>query len=128
VARPVYPLGGSTTRYYPLVCTLVGHAATTWPFDGHVDTAADDTIFPLSVAQHLGIDLSSAPGGDGRTVGGVSIPYRYAHVTLRISDGSEVCEWPAIVGFLDAPMRWALRDRRGSSSSSMRPSAARTAS
>jgi hypothetical protein len=29
-------------------------------------------------------------------------------VRLRLSDGYEECEWDAIVGFVAAPMRWAI--------------------
>jgi hypothetical protein len=34
------------------------------------------------------------------------IPYANAAVTLRLSDGLESCEWKAIVGFVDLPLRW----------------------
>ncbi len=52
--------------------------------------------------------LSRARIGEARTVGGTPIPYHYAMVSLRLSDGYEECEWDAIVGFVAAPMRWAI--------------------
>jgi hypothetical protein len=39
--------------------------------------------------------------------------YSYATVTLRITDGLEAFEWPAIVGFVDLPLRWALLGHAG---------------
>jgi hypothetical protein len=113
VRRPVYPLGGSTIRHYPVFSVAVGGPSGEWSRDCLVDSAADDTIFPITVARKVGIDLSNAPVGEARQVGGVILSYRYAQVTLRISDGLETCEWPAIVGFLDQPMRWALLGQTG---------------
>jgi hypothetical protein len=34
-------------------------------------------------------------------------------VALRLSDGYEECEWDAIVGFVAAPMRWAILGHAG---------------
>ena len=113
VSRPVYPLGGATVRHYPVLATVIGTAAIRHIKDGLVDSASDDTIFPLSVARQLGIDLRNAPVGDARPVAGATLSYRYAHVTLRITDVRETCEWPAIVGFIDLPMRWALLGQTG---------------
>jgi hypothetical protein len=63
---------------------------------------------PAYLAARLGIDLSQAPQGEAATVGGSPVPYHYAVVHLRLSDGYEECEWDAIVGFVAAPMRWAI--------------------
>jgi hypothetical protein len=41
------------------------------------------------------------------------IPYSFAAVTLRLSDGVETCEWQATVGFVDLPLRWALLGHAG---------------
>src|SRR5947209_8410958 len=82
---------------------VVSHQRAGRVIDGIADSAADDTVFPLWVAQRVGIDLRNAPTGEGLAVGGATVTYRYVHVMLRISDGRETCVWPAIVGFLDAP-------------------------
>jgi hypothetical protein len=113
VQRPVYPLAGAQVRHYPVINVAVSCASGDLFFDGLVDSAADDTIFPLSVARRLGIDLSNAPLGEARAVGGGTFSYHYAHVTLRVSDGRETCEWDTIVGFLDARLRWALLGQTG---------------
>jgi hypothetical protein len=63
---------------------------------------------PAYLAPRLGIELAHAPEGEAGTVGGPPIPYRYVPVSLCLSDGYEECEWDAIVGFVAAPMRWAI--------------------
>ena len=67
----------------------------------------------LSLARKLGIDMDGAPQGAAHPVGGTVVPYRYALVTLRLSDGLETCEWQATVGFVDLPLRWALLGHAG---------------
>jgi hypothetical protein len=57
--------------------------------------------------------LTGAPQGEAHPVGGAIVPYRYAAVTLRVSDGVETCAWQAIVGFVDLPLRWALLGHAG---------------
>jgi hypothetical protein len=37
----------------------------------------------------------------------------FAPVTLLLSDGYEICEWYAIVGFSASPLRWALLGHSG---------------
>src|SRR5262245_23396883 len=98
--RPVYPLGGIAVRHLPTRAIPVlgpsGDSAEHAP----LDTGAGDTIFSERVAQALGLDLSHAPWGASNPVGGPALRYRYAPVTMRLSDGVETCVWQAIVGFL----------------------------
>jgi hypothetical protein len=37
----------------------------------------------------------------------------YAEAILRVADGSEACEWTAVVGFIAAPLRWAILGHAG---------------
>ena len=78
-----------------------------------LDCGSDDTLLPAYLAPQLGINLAQAPQGESGTVGGSPIPYDYAVVSLRLSDGYEECEWDAIVGFVAAPMRWAILGHAG---------------
>jgi hypothetical protein len=111
--HPVYPLGGAFLRHYPIVPAQISGPLAVRLKDCLVDSGADDTIFPLSVAEKVGVDLTGAAVGEARRVGGGSVPYRYAPVILRLSDGQETYQWKAIVGFLDAPMRWSLLGQTG---------------
>ncbi|HXG09574.1 MAG TPA: hypothetical protein VNK04_07275 [Gemmataceae bacterium] len=100
--RLIPSLGGRTVRPRPLVdVTVIG------PIGSRVrpallDTAADDTILPESLAVLIGVDLSTAPTGSATSPITGSIPLRYAPVTLRLTDGREQREWPATVAFTPA--------------------------
>jgi hypothetical protein len=110
---PVPSLGGATVRYRPIVSVRVFGSSGSRLYDGCLDCACDDTIFPLSLARKRGIDLSGAPQGEAIPVGGLMIPYSYAAVPLRLSDGLETFDWQAMVGFVDLPLRWALLGHAG---------------
>jgi hypothetical protein len=110
---PVPSLGGASVRYRPIVPVRIFGPLGSRLFDGCLDCASDDAIFPVSLARKLGIDLRGAAQGEARPVGGTVVPYSYATVTLRLSDGVETCEWQALVGFVDLPLRWALLGHAG---------------
>src|SRR5262245_52938491 len=100
-------------REYPVFDLGVATPTLSVACDSLIDSGSDDTILPIWVAQRLGIDLTTAPQGDAHPVGSQPVTYRYATVELRISDGVEGCSWPAVVGFVDVPMRWGLLGRTG---------------
>jgi hypothetical protein len=102
--HPVITLGGRMGRPHPIVPVgLVGPLRTEGR-DAAVDSMADDTVFPMAVAQAVGIDLSQAPAGYARGIGGIRFAVQYAQVNLRLTDGIEFREWPAWVGFTNAKM------------------------
>ena len=70
---PIPSLGGATVRYRPIVSVRVFGSLGSRLYDGCLDCASDDTIFPLSLARKLGIDLSGAPHGEAHPVGGMII-------------------------------------------------------
>ena len=105
---PVASLGGAQIRYRPIVAVRLFGPQGSRLFDGCLDCASDDTIFPRFLARSLGIDLTGAVPGEARPVSGVVIPYLLTLVSLRVTDGLEQCDWQAIVGFADLPLRWAL--------------------
>jgi hypothetical protein len=108
VPAPLITLQGRSDRPRPLIdVTVIGPNATT-VCRGVLDTAADDTVFPESAAQLLGLDLSQAPEGSSWGVGGQAIPLRLAEVTLRLASGAVRREWRAWVAFAAIQMRNAL--------------------
>jgi hypothetical protein len=111
--RPVYPLGGAQVRYRPLVAVQVRGLSGARSLSATLDSGSDDTFFPAYLAPRLGIDLTGSPTGEAGGVGSAPILYHYAPVRLRLSDGYEECEWEAIVGFVAAPMRWAILGHAG---------------
>jgi predicted aspartyl protease len=108
VKQPLVHLGGRLNRPRPVVpITLIG------PSDSRLvsallDTAADDTVFPETVAGKLGVDLTNAPEVTSAGVGSVPFPVRLAMVTLRLTDNNERREWRGWVGFTPAPLRQPL--------------------
>jgi hypothetical protein len=83
------------------------------PLDACIDSAADDTVFPLRWATRLGLDLGSAPRGQAQGVGGSILQVSFATITLLLTDGYETCEWDALVGFSTTLTRWPLLGQSG---------------
>lgn len=110
---PVAPLRGTMVRHRPIIPVRLFGPLGSRLLDGCVDCGSDDTIFPLSLASKLGIDLTGAPHGEAYPVGGAVVPYVYAPVIMRVTDGIEACQWDATVGFVDLPLRWALLGHAG---------------
>jgi hypothetical protein len=77
---PIPSLGGATVRYRPIIPTRVFGPLGSRLHDGCLDSASDDTIFPLSLARQLGIDLTVAAQGQAQGVGGLSV-----HICMRLS-------------------------------------------
>jgi hypothetical protein len=106
--QPVLTLGGRWVRPRPLIgVTIVGPTDSRFRA-GLLDTGADDTVFPERLAAVIGVDLVNAPLTQAASVTHGAIPVRLAQVRLRVTDGSEFREWPALVGFTPAPIRNAL--------------------
>ena len=105
VRKPIWPLFGRTDRPCPVVNVAVIGPAGTWSGDALLDTGADDTVFPDIVAQKTGTNLVHAPTGSARGLGSTAPSVlRYAEVLLRLTDGRDFREWPARVGFTNAPL------------------------
>ncbi len=112
--RPVDSAEGIRVRHVPIMSVRLLGPLGLFDWDGRVDSGADDTIFPEWIAQRIGVDLTKAPWGESGSVGGSPIRYRYATVTLYLTDQVESCEWKAIVGFVNLPnMRWGLPGNAG---------------
>ena len=69
-------------------------------FDALVDTGADNTILPESVARNLGIPLLRGTGPAARAFGGQEIALFYADVELELVQADEKLRWLARVYFL----------------------------
>lgn len=105
VNHPVISLGGRFSRPRPtLVVGLIGPTGDRVS-EALLDTGADDTVFRESLASSIGIDLTNAPARNLTDIGPVGYRVRYAELRLlRLTDGKEFREWPAWVGFTDAPL------------------------
>jgi hypothetical protein len=106
--QPIVALGGKVHRPRPVIgVTMIGPSGAV-PYDGLLDSGADDTLFPEDVAALIGIDLTNAPRGTASAYGHSVIPVRYAEATLRIADNQERREWRAWVSFAPVVRRYAL--------------------
>jgi hypothetical protein len=110
---PIPSLAGGNLRPRPLIAvTLVGSGGIK-ATEALLDTGSDDCVFPEQHAAVIGVDLSSAPQ---RTLAGISQTgylVRYALIRLRLTDGIEFREWPAWVGFTNAPLPHPTRGYAG---------------
>lgn len=64
-----------------------------------VDTGADNTILPLSIASELGIAVAPAIGPKATAFGGQSIELVFADVELELADEAESIRWFARIYF-----------------------------
>jgi predicted aspartyl protease len=97
--QPILALGGRFSRPRPLVQVTVIGPAGDYVESALLDTGADETLLPDTAATLCGIDLTSAPVALAEGAGPGPLRVRQAQVFLRLTDGTELREWPAWVGF-----------------------------
>jgi hypothetical protein len=74
-----------------------------------VDTGSDDIVFPMALAQRIGVDLSQARQRQSQGVGtSQPVPVLYAAVLLLLSDSVQTVRWRATVGFVSVVLRFSL--------------------
>ena len=66
-----------------------------------VDTGADYTVLPMSVAEYCGIETSALPSAFLRTFAGDAMETRIGEVTLEIQHEGELVRWRTEVQFFD---------------------------
>lgn len=81
--------------------------------DALVDSGADVTLFPQTVAEQLLIDTSLLPRHVVRAAVGGSSEYRICEVVLEIRRKPDVFRWKTAIGFVDRPMSYAILGTRG---------------
>lgn len=76
-----------------------------------LDTGCQDTLFPMALAQPLGIVL----GGERKTIKWRGRPYwvEFHDVELELKRNEVVWRWRVRVGFTPAPLSYALLGQRG---------------
>lgn len=107
---------GTAARWRPLVLvTLHGFSPASFISFGRalVDSGADDTIFPLDVANLLGISLLPVTGHAMRWRG-QRVLLRFGRVELQLTDQAGASlRWAATVAFSAANMRYPLLGMAG---------------
>jgi hypothetical protein len=98
---PVRSLGPAQLRYRPICAVRITGPGGNALRDGLLDSGAEDTVFPESVAPLIGLDLSQAPQYTVGLAGRGPMVCRFAQVTLWLTDGvSQAFEWETIVAFV----------------------------
>jgi hypothetical protein len=106
---PQVSLAGGVVRPHPVIAVGLFSSQRDCLVDGLLDTGADDIVFPMSVATQLGLDVSQAPSQAIHLVGrGQPFKAYYVPLELRLTDGVEVYQWSALVGFVTLPFRRGL--------------------
>lgn len=70
-------------------------------WDALVDSGADETLFPLSLAEILGVELDQELISEAAGISGDRLKIQYGNVELRIESGTETVVWKTTVGFVD---------------------------
>lgn len=65
-----------------------------------VDTGSDETIFPVSVAEAIGVRLDRSAVSQASAVGGHVVQLTPGSVTLRLAMSDAAYQWAATVNFL----------------------------
>jgi hypothetical protein len=68
---------------------------------GLVDTGSDETVFPTSLADAIGVQLNRASAGQASAVGGHAVQLIPGSVVLQITEREQAYRWRTTVGFLD---------------------------
>lgn len=70
-------------------------------WDALVDSGADETLFPLSLAEALGVELDQQISSEAAGISGDRLKIYYGDVELRIESDQEIIAWKTTVGFVD---------------------------
>ena len=70
-------------------------------WDALVDTGADETLLPLSLAELLGVELNQDVTSQAAGISGDKLTIQYGDIELQITDGDEKAIWRTTVGFVD---------------------------
>ncbi|MEX0610644.1 MAG: hypothetical protein WD738_02330 [Pirellulales bacterium] len=66
-----------------------------------VDTGSDETVFPASLANAIGVQIDYASAGQASAVGGHTVQLVPGSVVLQITEGERKYRWQTVVGFLE---------------------------
>jgi hypothetical protein len=95
------PTVPNSVLYRPEVTIDVIGPVATETIQALVDTGSDETVFPASLANAIGVRLDHSSTGQASAVGGHAVELVPGSVTLRISQDGQVFRWEATVAFLE---------------------------
>jgi hypothetical protein len=97
------PVFRSGVLYRPEVLVRVISPTVDVFVRGLVDTGADSTLFPRSIAESLGISLDDVATSPATGFTGDQLQVAYGRLELEVAQRDEQHRWSAVVGFVDYP-------------------------
>jgi hypothetical protein len=70
-------------------------------WDALVDTGADETLFPISLANLLGVELDQRQTSEAAGISGDRLKIYYGEVDIQIELDQQTVAWRTVVGFVD---------------------------
>lgn len=85
----------------PVISIRIVSSKSDARWDALVDTGADETLLPLSLAEVLEVDLDPQLTSMAAGIAGDPLKINYGDVEFRIESGREAVAWKSTVGFVD---------------------------
>lgn len=85
----------------PVITIRIAGLKSNARWDALVDTGADETLLPHSLAKLLGVTLDETMTGQAAGISGDRLTIHYGDVRLQIASGQETVEWISTVGFVE---------------------------
>jgi predicted aspartyl protease len=85
----------------PVITVRITGPTSTARWDALVDTGADETLLPLSLAELLGVELDQDATSQAVGISGDRLTIHYGDVEFQIAAESETVTWRTTVGFVE---------------------------
>ena len=85
----------------PVITIRIAGPKSEARWDALVDTGADETLLPLSLAELLGVERDREATSLAAGISGDKLTIHYGDVKLQIATGNEEITWRSTVGFVD---------------------------
>jgi predicted aspartyl protease len=85
----------------PIISVRILGSKSEARWDALVDTGADETLLPMSLAEVLAIELDPHLTSEAAGISGDRLKIHYGDVEFRIESDREVVAWKTTVGFVD---------------------------
>jgi predicted aspartyl protease len=85
----------------PVITVRIAGPKSEARWDALVDTGADETLLPLSLAELLGVELDREATSLAAGISGDKLTIHYGDVKLQIAVGNKEITWRSTVGFVE---------------------------
>ena len=85
----------------PVITVRIAGPNSITRWDALVDTGADETLLPRSLADLLCVELDQTATSQAVGISGDNLTIYYGEVEFQISSGDESATWRTIVGFVE---------------------------